>query len=151
MRKLMIRQLDQVVGKISGLNKIQRPNVGWIKTLREAFGMTAEQLGKRLHVSQQRVSELEKNEVEGIAMLKSIKAAAEALECEFVYFLIPKSPIGKILKQRAEHVAKKHLSHLTHSMELEAQGVSNKERYEQITELAQELLNKKPKELWDEL
>ncbi|MEI6804969.1 MAG: mobile mystery protein A [Myxococcaceae bacterium] len=150
MRKLMIRQLEQQLRWLQSTTKVSRPALGWVKTMREAFGMTAGQLGKRLNVSQQRVSELEKNEIEGTAALKSIQAAADALNCDFVYFLIPREPIEEIIEKQAKKVASGRLAILSHSMELEDQLVSKKEQHQQISELAKELIDTKPRELWND-
>ena len=150
MRKLMIRQLEQQLSKLRPCLEVDRPSVGWIKTIREALGMTAEQLGKRLNVSQQRISELEKNEIEGNAALKSIRGAAEALNCHFVYFLVPNEPIERILEKQAEKIAQKRLAILSHSMELEDQLVNKTEQHLQISELVQELMTTKPKDLWND-
>lgn len=149
MRKLMIRQLEQQLSWLQSATKVSRPALGWVKTMREAFGMTAGQLGKRLKVSQQRISELEKNETEGTAALKSIQAAAEALNCDFVYFLIPRGSIQQIIEKQAEKVASERLAILSHSMELENQLVSKKEHHQQMSELAKELIDTKPREIWN--
>lgn len=146
----MIRQLEQQLSKLRPSLQVGRPSVGWVKTIREGLGMTAEQLGKRLNVSQQRISELEKNEAEGSVALKSIKAAAEALNCHFVYFLVPKEPIGQILENQAERIAQRRFATISHSMELEDQLVNKAEQRLQISELAQELLTARPKELWND-
>ena len=146
----MIRQLEQEIKKLQIATQVNRPALGWIKAIREAFGMTARQLGKRLNVSQQRVSELEKNEKEGTAALKSMQMAAEALNCEFVYFLVPRESIEKTMEKQAEQVALKRLTTLSHSMELEDQLVSKKEQHRQIIEFAKELVDTKPRELWNE-
>lgn len=149
-RKLMIRQVEQQLRPLRAAVGIKRPASGWLKTIRELFGMTAEQLGKRLNVSQQRISELEKNEVEGTAALRSIETAANALNCDFVYFLIPRESPEEMMLRKAEKIAKQRLSIISHSMELENQQVSKKEQERQIKELAQELLRTRPKEIWNE-
>lgn len=146
----MIRQLEQQLSWLQPTTKVSRPDFGWLKTIREAFGMTAAQLGKRLNVSQQRVSELEKNETEGTAALKSIQKAAEALNCDFVYFLIPREPIEQIIEKQAKKVASRRLAILSHSMELEDQLVSKKEQHRQMSDLAKELIETKPRELWND-
>jgi DNA-binding MarR family transcriptional regulator len=40
------------------------PRAGWIRTLREALGMTATQLARRMGVAQPTVTKLEQSEVE---------------------------------------------------------------------------------------
>ncbi|MFM8648094.1 MAG: helix-turn-helix domain-containing protein, partial [Methylocystis sp.] len=61
------------------------PPSGWIKAIRESLGMTAEQLARRMGVVQSRVSTLEKAECSGTPSLKSLRQAAEAMNCTLVY------------------------------------------------------------------
>jgi transcriptional regulator with XRE-family HTH domain len=52
--------------------------------------MQGKQLAKKMHVSPARISVLEKDEQRGAVTLKMMHKAAEALDCDFVYALIPK-------------------------------------------------------------
>jgi transcriptional regulator with XRE-family HTH domain len=51
----------------------------------------AKQLAARMGVSPARVSVMERDEQRGAVTLKMMQKAAEALGCEFVYALVPKS------------------------------------------------------------
>ena len=57
------------------------PKGGWIRAIRDALGMSSRQLASRLGVSQSRVTPLERAEAHGGATLKTLKEAAEALDC----------------------------------------------------------------------
>jgi len=74
----------------STLKHIRRPERGWIRTIRDALGISGPQLARQLGVSKQRISALEKAEIEGGASLNSIRQAADALNCNLVYALIPR-------------------------------------------------------------
>lgn len=50
---------------------------------------------------------------------------AEALDCEVKYALVPKQPLSEMRKNQAEHIARKKMEPVTHSMQLEAQGVES--------------------------
>jgi predicted DNA-binding mobile mystery protein A len=150
MKDLMQRQVSRELQRLTKIGPVTRPPSGWVRTIREALGMTARQLAERLGVIQQRVSALEKAEPRGGLKLKTLEDAAEALNCRLVYFLVPLEPIETMLKKRAHGVAKKRIVQSSHSMDLEAQPVSDEEKRRQIDELANELLTKRPKELWDE-
>ncbi len=65
------------------------PPGGWIRSKRTKMGITGRQLASKLGVTKQRISALEKAEISGAASLKSMRQAAEAMGCEFVYALIP--------------------------------------------------------------
>jgi len=72
------------------LKNIQQPQRGWIRAIRDALGVSGPQLAFRLGVSKQRISALEKAEIEGGASLNSIRQAADALDCDLVYALVPR-------------------------------------------------------------
>ena len=65
------------------------PPGGWIRSKRTKMGITGSQLASKLGVTKQRVSALEKAEVNGSASIKTMRQAAAAMGCEFVYALIP--------------------------------------------------------------
>ena len=69
-----------------------KPVRGWIKAIREALGMTAEQLAKRLGVKQPSVVALEQSEAKGTIELATLRRVAEALDCTLVYALVPNKP-----------------------------------------------------------
>ena len=99
-----IRHLDKRFSSLRSLAKSQRPPKGWLRAIRDALGMTTSQFAKRLGVSQPRIIELEKSEVDGSVTLQTLQRAAEALGCRLVYALVPKNPRGNV-RERAELVA----------------------------------------------
>ena len=150
MKDLKNRQIGHDLAKLAKISPVARPKMGWIRTIREALGMTTGQLAKRLGVVQQRISAIEDAEQRGALKLSTLDEAAQALNCKLVYFLIPIDPLESMLKHRAHTVAKRRLDLSTHSMDLEAQGVSPEEQHRQLEELVKELLTKRPRDLWDE-
>lgn len=149
-KDLMKRQVIRELQKLTDLKLVIKPSSGWIRTIREALGMTAEQLGKRLHAIQQRVSAIEKAEPIGALRIKTLEEVALALNCDLVYFLVPKQPIEKMLERQAYKIARKRIEQSSHSMDLEEQSISEEEKRRQIDKLAKELLVKKSKELWSD-
>lgn len=69
------------------------PAGGWIRNKRNKLAITGPQLAAKMGVTKQRISALEKAELSGAASLKTMRLAAEALGCEFVYALVPKGSI----------------------------------------------------------
>ena len=61
-----------------------------IRRVREAQDMMSRELARRLGVSPARISVLERDEQKGAVTLKMMERAAAALDCEFVYALMPK-------------------------------------------------------------
>jgi predicted DNA-binding mobile mystery protein A len=65
----------------------------WVKSMRRAQGLRGRDLAEHMSVSPARVSILERAEQEGAVTLKMMKKAASAMDCEFVYLLVPKSSV----------------------------------------------------------
>jgi predicted DNA-binding mobile mystery protein A len=63
----------------------------WIRALRTQRGMQGKQLAKRMQVSPARISVLERDEPRGAVTLKMMQKAADALDCDFVYALVPRA------------------------------------------------------------
>lgn len=153
MRNMMLRQVSEQLKilRLALVDYSQPPAKGWIRTIRQALGMTTIQLAKRLNVNQSRVVHIEKAEVNEAITLRTLKATAEALECKLVYAFVPQSTLENMLKQRAIKIAKKRVARTYHNMVLEEQAPNEKELSSQIEELTKKILeNENPKILWDD-
>ena len=64
---------------------------GWIRAVRTQHNIQGKQLAQKMCVSPARISVLERDEQRGAVSLKMMQKAADALDCTFVYALIPKS------------------------------------------------------------
>ena len=95
------KNIDRRLAALGDPQKLSRPPYGWIKAIREALGMTSRQFAKRMGVSQPRASAIEKNEVIGSITLDTLQRAANALECQLVYALVPRKPLQALVKERA--------------------------------------------------
>jgi predicted DNA-binding mobile mystery protein A len=139
--------LDTQLKPLRDMEPLIRPGRGWIKAIREAIGMTTGQYAKRLGVSQPRVAALERAEADGVVTLKSLRHAAEALDCDFVYALVPRKPLEQVVKDRARDVAERQLARTDQTMRLENQAVSKSRMVRARDELAAELL-RSDRRLW---
>lgn len=144
------RQIDNRFNTLGNLDAFARPPRGWVKAIREALGMTAAQLGKRLGVSQQRALTLEKAEASGALTLESLERAAQALDCRLVYALVPRKPLAALVADRAARRAGNQLRSTGHSMVLEAQGVDRADEEAQRERLTRQLIDSAGSALWDE-
>ena len=79
--------------------------------------------------------------------LGTLRRAAEALEADFVYAIVPRKSLGEMLAARARDVAHRRMLPISKSMALEEQGLTKAQIERQISELARELEGK-PKVLW---
>ena len=145
-----IRHLDTRFAALLPLIESQRPPKGWLRAIRDALGMTSQQLGRRPGIAQPSVVELEQSEARGTVTLKTLERAAEALGCRLVYALVPMRPLSEIVDRRANEVAERKLASVEQTMRLEDQAVNTKRgREEQKRKLIEELL-RRPARLWDE-
>jgi predicted DNA-binding mobile mystery protein A len=70
------------------------PARGWLRAVREAVGLTQGSVAARASVKRQSYSQFETAEEKGTITLGSLRRAAEAMDCELVYFLIPKESVS---------------------------------------------------------
>ena len=144
------RQLDKRLISLLNADVFTRPPRGWVKAIREAFGMTTAQLAKRLGVSQPRVVGIEQAEVSGAITLDSLERAAHALDCQLVYVLVPRKPLDALIEERAARLATMRLESTRHTMSLEAQTVDARDEDEQRKRLIRQLIEQAGSELWDD-
>lgn len=147
--KLIIRQqLDTTLASLKATNT-QVPVKGWIRAIREALGMSGRQLAQRLKVSQPRIPRLEQDELTGSVTIKTMQQVAEALDCTFVYALVPRTSLEDTVRGQARLVLQERMGRVAHSMLLEAQSLSAEEQQRSLEAAIDELLREMPKELWD--
>ena len=146
-QKLIRLQLDKQFDEIRHILKFDRPLSGWIKTLRNALGMTATQLAKRMNISQARVSSIESAEIEGSLTLNKMNEAAKALNCKFVYFLVPEDGLNNIIKAQAIKSVMENHKNVAHSMRLENQSVKKGQEF--IEAEAEALIFEESNKIWE--
>lgn len=143
------QQLDTTLSLFGAIKNVQPPAKGWVRAVREALGMTGKQLARRLQVSQPRVHKLEQNEPSGAVTLKTMRQVAEALDCTFVYALVPNSSLEETVRAQARLLAAERLQRVSHTMLLEAQMLTNKEQRASLDAAIAELARETPTDLWD--
>ncbi len=139
------RSLDRSLAPLAPIPR-RRPPKGWIRAIRDALGMTAEQLGERMGVSQPTVQGLEGSEAEDTIQLKTLRRAAEALNCELVYVLLPRDSLQKTYETAARDLARRELGAISHSMALEDQAVDDRDQDERLRRFIEDELD--PREIW---
>ncbi len=125
-RNLRLKQLDRSLEQYQAARKVPRPSKGWIRAIRQALGVSSGELARRLGTSRQLPLQLEKSEAEDRITLKSLRAVANALDCDLVYALVPRAPsLDELLENRARSEARQRVLGVEHSMALENQAVGN--------------------------
>ena len=147
-KDLKQRQLDAGLTRWRSAELPVRPPSGWIKAIREALGMPAAHLAKRLGIVPSTVLRLETSEADDTITLGSLRRAAEALGCELQYVLVPRQSIAQTMETQANKVARERMAAVAHTMALEAQATSNETVDTQVQELAESLLKGSRRELW---
>lgn len=147
---LKLQQLDAALARWRSADLPTRPPSGWLKAIREALGMPATQLAKRLDVVASTVTRLEASEADDTISLTTLRRAAEALGCELRYALVPKQSLAGMLESRAAALARQRMAAVSHSMALEAQATSKNTAAKQTRSLAANLLQGSRRELWRE-
>jgi len=148
--KLQFQQLNEKMDKLTVLQHLIMPPIGWIKAIRNGIGMSMEQLGKKLSITKQAVMDIEKREKEGAITIKSMQEIAKVIDMKFVYGFVPNAgSLEQMIETRSLEIATKIVQRTSTTMKLEDQ-VNSKERIEKaIKERAAEIINKTPKILWD--
>ena len=88
--------------------------------------MTTRQLASRMGVSQPSVVKLEQSEANGTVQLATLRRAADALNCDLVYALVPREgSLEQTVLTQARHRATSLVDAVDRSMELEDQAVDD--------------------------
>lgn len=125
------------------------PPRGWMKAIREALGMTARQLAARMGVAPSRIPVIEKAEVTGATTIKTLREAAEAMNCTFVYAFVPVKPLDDILREQAIQKTRKDIMRLDHTMRLENQRLLKSDLDDEQRRMVDSLLSGSLRGLWD--
>ena len=148
-RDLARKHLDRRLSQFQPASAWTRPPRGWIRAIRDALGMTAEQMAARLGVSQPRVMAMEKAEEQDRLTLQSLRRAAEALDCTLVYALVPNVGLEAMVRKRAGELAGELLLRIDQTMSLENQGACQDDLEEEREHLVAEMLRGNPHRVWD--
>ncbi|AKS45200.1 mobile mystery protein A [Octadecabacter temperatus] len=140
-RRRLARILDRSADRLSD---VQKPEKGWIATMRLALGMSAEQVAKRKGVSRNAVYQAERSELDGAVSLKQMEKTARAMGGRFVYAFVPDAPIEQLKYQQALHRA-----HTMAGQHPEFASWPAGEQQDWIDDTAAQQLHDMPSDFWD--
>jgi predicted DNA-binding mobile mystery protein A len=124
------------------------PGKGWIKEVRTSLGMSMQDLAKRLGVIPSRINRIEKDEIAGKVTLETMSKAAAAMNCEFIYFIVPKEgTLQSTIEIQAKKSASEILNSVNVSMSLEDQDTTKEAKEKMHNKIVHELLTNERK-LW---
>jgi len=149
-KSLQIQQLNGKMLAFASVQKIPPPPTGWIKAVRNAIGMSMQQLGKRLSITKQSVQDMESRERDGSITIKALRETARTLDMQLFYGFVPNDgSLEALIDRKATELAKQIVMRTNNSMKLEDQE-NTKQRIEKaIQERAMAIKNEMPKTLWD--
>lgn len=149
-KTLQQQQLGQKMTAFSGLLQLTLPSTGWLKAIRSALGISAQQLGKKLTITRQGVQDMESREKNGLITIKALREAAKALDMQLVYGFVPlDGSLEQLIERKAKELATKIVLRTSNTMKLEDQE-NTKQRIEKaIEERAAIIKSEMPKALWD--
>lgn len=150
-KKVITSQYREKVEQVaSQLRSVTLPPEGWLRTVRKALSMSAAQLGRRLGKTRALISNTEKAELNGGVTLKTMRDMAQAMECRFVYAIVPKTSTDDILEARALEKARQSVLETSKHMALEEQSLSQKKIEFEIERVKQEILKELPGNFWND-
>ena len=124
----MLKALDRQIPAMRQIfPALAVPSKGWLRAVREAMGMSQRDVAAKIGIKQQPYAAFELREVKGTITIESLQRAAGALDCDVVYFLVPKQGVASNFSElAAQHdPGLEHLRATEHSMGLEGQGVGD--------------------------
>jgi predicted DNA-binding mobile mystery protein A len=125
-RLLRLQQLDRGLHSLESANIAPRPTGGWLASVREALGLTLEQVAQRLGTGRPNVLRFERYEASERITLRNLRRVAEAMDCQLVYALTPKSgSFVELSEKPVRDRALRDVESVVHTMALEDQEPEN--------------------------
>lgn len=128
LQSILLRTLDQSLqAKQTIQAEISPPSKGWLRAVREALNRRQHSVAKKMGIRQQAYANVEKREEDETISLSTLKRAANALDCDLVYFLLPKKQTARSFAELAANTgtSTEHLRATEHSMSLEGQAIGD--------------------------
>ncbi len=111
------------------------PRSGWIRAIRDALGMSTNELAQRVGLSKGRISQIERAERERSLTLHTLERVAAALDCRVEYVLVPHRPLEDMVWEQARAKATEEIAAVDHTMALEDQRPDPESARPRIDEL----------------
>jgi hypothetical protein len=91
----------------------------------------------------------EEREVTGAISLATLRRFASQLDCEVIYFLVPRTSLMDFVERRAELVAGGESAAVAQSLGLQWQVVPSPAVVQQLDRQKRRLVTERPARLWD--
>jgi len=137
------RHLDKRFERLRPLLKDRPPHRGWVRAVRDALGMSGPELAVRMGVRQSSVADLEASEMHGTVQLDTLRRAAEALDSEVIYFIVPRKPLSQMVTDQARRKASEMLTQVAHHGRLEDQELDLAAAKDELEAFASGLIDRR--------
>jgi predicted DNA-binding mobile mystery protein A len=122
-RDLRLKQLAATLDMFTNAKQAARPLRGWLRAVREALGVSQQEVAIAANVKRQSIIGFEEAEARDRITLRNLRRVADAMGCELVYALVPKSgSIQELAEQRTRSEATNRVLAVEHTMALEGQA-----------------------------
>lgn len=123
-REIRLKQLSRSLAAFEKSKTVTRPKRGWLRAVREALGLKLNDVGRIAKTTRQLILYYEKSESADRISLGSLRRIADAMDCELVYAIVPKSgTLAQLAERKARDEATQRVLSVEHSMALENQAV----------------------------
>ncbi len=148
-QRLRRLQLDRQLAPVRIALPLARPSGGWVKSIREALGMSLDTLAHRLGVkSRSTIHQIERAELDETITVRRLRAAADALGCDLAIALIPRVPLTEMVESQLKLKVTERFARVNHSMVLESQAVYSARLDEMVIAATEEALENGDSSLW---
>jgi predicted DNA-binding mobile mystery protein A len=144
------QQYQRIVDNVASNAALQTPPEGWLRTVRNALGMSGSQLAKKMGVSRARIAQVEQAELRGGVTLKSMQATAEAMGCRFVYAIVPPERVEDVIMAQARKKATAVVGTASKHMALESQTLPNDKMAQEVERLTREIAQEMSPDFWND-
>jgi predicted DNA-binding mobile mystery protein A len=144
-RQMARRRLDERLA-LAREADLAAPRAGWLRAIRDALGMPARHMAEELGVHTSAVFAMEHSEQAGTIRLDTLRRAADALDCDVVYALVPRSSLAGTVEAAAARALRRSTDAVRRTMILEDQGLDDDELAAQQRVLLNELIDSR--DLW---
>jgi predicted DNA-binding mobile mystery protein A len=120
-REIILDGLEQRLPPLSAAREPAKvPARGWLRAVREALGLTQGKVAEKAAMKRQSYAQFENAEKKGTISLASLRRAAAAMDCEVVYFIVPRESVAPSYRELAGLLdpASRHLKATDQSMAL---------------------------------
>ena len=95
--------------------------------------MSSTELAARMEVGQSTISGLEASEIRGAIKLDTLRRAAVALDCDLIYYLVPRTTLEDTVQRQARYKANEQLGRETDHLSIDDEsGASRSDRLDQL-------------------